>query len=208
LVIGLEATSLFAHQGLLLRSRFLAEACQEFDDAASNRRILLPEDNLAATSAVLEYLYRSDYFPSISNNTSLEVDPTVPAKDDEGVALLRHGRVYTLAKKLGLSELASLAHRKIHLTSSTARGEIAYARFVYKETSADDEGIRKPIAAFWASRSYVLRHEAEQEFKKMCLEFPQFGFDVLSLVLDQQERNSQKGSSVAGPASRKRQRAI
>lgn len=108
---------------------------------------------MTATSAVLEYLYRSDYFPSITNKTSLEVDPTVPAKDDEGVALLRHGRVYTLAKKLGLGELASLAHRKIHLTSSTARGEIAYARFVYKETSTDDEGIRKPIAAFWASRS-------------------------------------------------------
>lgn len=43
----------------------------------------------------------------------------------------------------------------------------------------------------------------------MCLEFPQFGFDVLSLVLDQQERNSQKSSSATtGAASRKRQRAL
>jgi hypothetical protein len=132
LVVGPEgdATSLFAHQGLLLRSPYFAEACQQFDDAAAVRRILFHDEDLAATSAVLEYLYRSDYFPSFSNKTSLEVDPTVPAKDDEGVALLRHGRVYTLAKKLGLGELTSLAHRKIHLTSSTARGEIAYARFV------------------------------------------------------------------------------
>lgn len=121
----------------------------------------------------------------------MEHDPTVP-HDNDGVALLRHARVYTLAQRFGLPALAALAHKKIHLTSSTAKGEIAYARFVYKETSADDENIRKPVAAFWASRSYVLRHEAEQEFRRMCLEFPQFGFDVLSLVLDAQEKRSQR----------------
>jgi hypothetical protein len=191
-----------------LRSPYFTEACQQFSDDAAGRRILLPDEDLAATSAVLEYLYRSDYFPAVTNKTSLEVDPSIPVKDDEGVGLLRHARVYTLAKKLGLPELSSLAHRKIHLTSSNARGEIAYARYVYKETSADDENVRKPIAAFWASRSYVLRHEAEQEFKKMCLEFPQFGFDVLSLVLDAQERTSQKGSAAGAAAGRKRQRQI
>jgi hypothetical protein len=35
-----------------------------------------------------------------------------------------------------------------------------------------------------------LRREAEDEFRSMCLEFPQFGFDVLSLVLDQKEKRS------------------
>ena len=84
--------------------------------------------------------------------------------------------------------LRSLAHSKIHRTRSTAKGEIAYARYVYKETSKDDVTIRKPVAAFWATRSHVLRHEAELEFRAMCLEFPQFGFDVLSLVLDQREK--------------------
>lgn len=34
----------------------------------------------------------------------------------------------------------------------------------------------------------MLRHEAEDDFKRMCLEFPQFGFDVLSLVLDAKEK--------------------
>ena len=80
---------------------------------------------------------------------------------------------------------------------------------MYKETSPDDENIRKPVAAFWASRSYVLRHEAEQEFKRMCLEFPQFGFDVLSLVLDHQEKRTQRleaASSGSGGPGRKRQR--
>jgi hypothetical protein len=103
--------------------------------------------------------------------------------------------------------LAALAHRKIHLTESTAKGEIAYARFVYKETSPDDENIRKPVAAFWAQRSHVLRHEAEHEFKRMCLEFPQFGFDVLSMVLDAHEKRSQRQEAQSsGGAGRKRQR--
>jgi len=48
------------------------------------------------------------------------------------------------------------------------------------------------VAAFWATRSHVLRHEAEEEFRAMCIEFPQFGFDVLSLVLDQREKRGRE----------------
>lgn len=138
----------------------------------------------------------------------MEYDPTVPSPDNDGIALLRHARIYTLAQRFGLPALSALAHKKIHLTQSTAKGEIAYARFVYKETSPDDESIRRPVAAFWATRSHVLRHEAEQEFRRMCLEFPQFGFDVLSLVLDAQEKRSQRQEvqSSGGASGRKRQR--
>lgn len=38
----------------------------------------------------------------------------------------------------------------------------------------------------------MLRHEAEDEFRRMCLEFPEFGFDVLSLVLDAKEKDKEK----------------
>ena len=86
-------------------------------------------------------------------------------------------------------QLKSLAHSKIHHTTSTARGEIAYARYVYSSTPPDDKTIRNPVAAFWATRSHVLRHDAEEEFRAMCLEFPQFGFDVLQRVLDQKEKH-------------------
>jgi hypothetical protein len=92
--------------------------------------------------------------------------------------------------------LKSLAHSKIHRTNSTAKGEIVYARYVYQNTSRDDTTIRKPVAAFWATRSHILRREAEDEFRSMCLEFPQFGFDVLSLVLDQKEKRSGGGAAV------------
>lgn len=198
---------MYAHQGLLIQSPFFEEAVSKFsDNPNTRRRIELSNDDLAATASVLEYLYKSDYFPTLSGTTNLAFDDSVPQPDHEGVGLLRHARVYTLAQRYGLPALSALAHKKIHLTQSTAKGEIAYARFVYAETSTDDENIRKPVAAFWANRSYVLRHEAEQEFKRMCLEFPQFGFDVLSLVLDAQEKRSQRTEGTGGPSGRKRQR--
>ena len=107
-------------------------------------------------------------------------------------------------------ELQSLAHSKIHRINSTAQGEIAYARYVYLSTPSDDTTIRKPIAAFWAHRSHVLRHEAEEAFRKMCLDFPEFAFDVLSLVLDAKEKtkdkepvgSSRKRARVSGAADR------
>lgn len=66
-----------------------------------------------------------------------------------------------------------------------------YARYVYTTTRADDVTLRKPIARFWAARSHVLRHEVEDDFKKLCIEVPEFGFDVLTLVLDKTEKNTQ-----------------
>jgi len=37
---------------------------------------------------------------------------------------------------------------------------------------------------------HILRHEAEDEFRRMVLEFPQFAYDILSMVLDQKEKGS------------------
>ena len=189
---GGDQTVLTAHQAFLVKAPYFAEACARFAPDAKSRRIDLPDDDLSAVGSVLEYLYNGEYFPKrvspSSKDSQLETNPTIPVPDNAGIALLKHARIYTLAEKLRLPALKSLAHSKIHRTNSVARGEIAYARYVYKETSRDDQQIRKPVAAFWATRSHVLRHEAEEEFRAMCLEFPQFGFDVLSLVLDQREK--------------------
>lgn len=111
---------------------------------------------------------------------SLEKDPSIPDVDMTGDQLLKHAKVYTLAEKFGLPHLKNLASSKIHCVNSTAKGEIAYARYVYEFTSKDDTSIRAPVANFWAMRSHTLRAEAEDEFRSLCLEFPQFGYDVLS----------------------------
>ncbi|KAH0194242.1 hypothetical protein KCV00_g553, partial [Aureobasidium melanogenum] len=205
LSVGKEdnVTVLHAHQRLLEQSPVLDEKIAALAES-ENRRIELPEEDLTATACFLEFLYKNDYFPTLSGS-SLETDPEIPVPDTEGMALLRHARVYTLAQRFGVPALATLAHKKIHLTQSTARGEIEYARYVYGHTETTDESIRKPVAAFWATRSHVLRHEAEKEFRSMCLEFPQFGFDVLSLVLDNQEKRTARTETTIG-GGRKRPR--
>jgi hypothetical protein len=171
-----------------------------------------------AMGSAIEYLYTGEYFPkktSSGRDAPLEKDPRQPSPDDDGLGLLVHARIYTLADRLQLPTLKSLAHSKIHRTPSTAKGELAYARYVYKESNPEDNTIRKPVAAFWATRSFSLRHEAEPEFRAMCLEFPQFSYDVLQLVLDNQEKGKGRGvdgeTSHRGPAvvpgsSRKRAR--
>ncbi|KAF4552957.1 Hypothetical protein D9617_8g049700 [Elsinoe fawcettii] len=199
---GDEAISLFAHKLLLAQSSYLSDLIETAEKEGS--RIITLEEDVAAVSSTLEFLYKKDYFPTLATNQSLEHDPTVPKPDTSGVALLRHARVYTLAKQLNIPQLATLAHRKIHLVESTARGEIAYARYVYGHTTESEKEIRKPVAQFWATRSHVLRHEAEKEFREMCLSFPQFGFDVLSMVLDAQEKRTGKSESVT--TGRKRAR--
>lgn len=110
----------------------------------------------------------------------LEPDPSMPAVDETGDQLLKHARVYTIAERFGMDQLKTLASSKIHCVNSTAKGEITYARYIYQYTSKDDTKMRVPVVNFWATRSHTLRAEAEEEFRSLCLEFPQFGYDVLS----------------------------
>lgn len=148
------------------------------------RQIELPSEDIDATGCFLEYLYTGEYFPrKLPGQRVLEEDPSTPKVDDTGDQLLKHARVYTIAEKFGMPGLRSLSSSKIHCVNSTAKGEIAYARYVYQFTSKEDTTIRAPVASFWAARSHTLRSEAEDEFKALCLEFPQFGYDILSVPL-------------------------
>ncbi|CAN9103705.1 unnamed protein product [Alternaria alternata] len=199
---GDDRTTYSAHEAVLVKS-------PEF--VKQPRQIVYTDCDVDAMGSVVEYLYTGEYFPkktSSARDAPLEKDPRQPSTDNEGLGLLVHARIYTLADRLQLPELKSLAHSKIHRTASTAKGELAYARYVYKESNPEDATIRKPVAAFWATRSYSLRHDAEPEFKAMCLEFPQFSYDVLQLVLDQQEkkRGGDDGPSVVPGSTRKRAR--
>lgn len=167
------------------------------------RRINLTDQDVRPTGSFLEYLYTGEYYPKKSGD-GLEGGASA-ALEDDGARLLEHARVYTLAEKLGVSDLKALAHSKVHRINSSARGEIAYARFVYANTPRNDVIIRKPIASFWGQRSHVLRHEAEDDFKQLCLDFPDFGFDVLSYVLDARERRGGREEE-APKSARKRAR--
>lgn len=108
----------------------------------------------------LQYLYTGDYFPRIiagaHGEGALEEDEELEestSRDEDGRQLLKHAKVYTLAEKLQLPELKTLAHNKIHMINSTAVGELSYAKYVYANTPEDDVIIRGPIATFWAHKS-------------------------------------------------------
>ncbi|KAE8385866.1 hypothetical protein BDV23DRAFT_190551 [Aspergillus alliaceus] len=209
LVIGQggKKTTLSAHQNLLLESPFLAERVAAFEKSGP-RRIELPNENVEAFGFFLQFQYTRNYASPLANSSSGQ--EVVGEIDDSGEQLLKHARVYTLAEKLGIPALKTLAHSKIHRVSSTSHGEIAYARYVYTHTPADDVSIRKPVASFWALRSHVLRHEAEEAFRNLCLEVPEFCFDVLNTVLDHKEKRAQdkaESESAVKGSGRKRLRS-
>ncbi|RYP34756.1 hypothetical protein DL767_004093 [Monosporascus sp. MG133] len=205
---GDNETILTAHQGLLVQSPFFAEACAAFTNDGSPRQIELASDETDAVGCFLEFLYTGDYFPKkLPGQRSLEPDPSLPEVDETGEQLLKHARVYTLAEKFGVDKLKSLAISKIHCVNSTAKGEITYARYVYQYTRKDDTTVRAPVANFWATRSHTLRAEAEEEFRGLCLEFPQFGYDVLTRVLDEKLKRERNEKMHPTPGSaRKRPR--
>ncbi|UKZ77020.1 hypothetical protein TrVFT333_004736 [Trichoderma virens FT-333] len=203
-----EPTLLTAHQAFLVRSPYFEDICGKFAEDGSPRHIELPDEDIDAVGCFLEFLYTGEYFPrKLSGQRSLENDPSVPAIDDSGSQLLKHAKIYTLAQKWGVSSLQTLASSKIHCINSTVKGEIEYARYVYANTAIDDTTIRAPVANFWATRSHTLRSEAEDEFKALCLEFPQFGFDILTRVLDdklKRERNEKMHPSTGSVRKRPR----
>ncbi|KAJ9137098.1 BTB/POZ domain-containing protein [Pleurostoma richardsiae] len=205
---GDHETILTAHQSLLTKSPYFYEACAQFADDGSPRQIELPGDDIDAVGCFLEFLYTGDYFPrKVPGQRTLETDPSIPTVDESGEQLLKHARVYTLAEKFQIPQLKNLASSKIHCVNSTAKGEIAYARYVYAYTPKEDSSIRAPVANFWATRSHVLRAEAEQEFRALCLEYPQFGYDVLTRVLDEKLKRERNEKLHPAPGSaRKRPR--
>ncbi|KAI2465538.1 hypothetical protein F4781DRAFT_408930 [Annulohypoxylon bovei var. microspora] len=205
---GESETLLTAHQGLLIQSPWFSDVCAAFTDDGSPRQVDLSGEELDAVGCFLEFLYTGDYFPKkMAGQRVLETDPSIPAVDETGDQLLKHARVYTLAEKFGVEKLRTLASSKIHCVNSTAKGEIAYARYIYQYTSKEDTTVRAPVANFWATRSHTLRAEAEEEFRSLCLEFPQFGYDVLTRVLDEKlkrERNDKMHPASASGRKRAR----
>ncbi|KAI0910115.1 hypothetical protein F4824DRAFT_493879 [Ustulina deusta] len=201
-------TILTAHQALLVQSPFFADACAAFADDGSPRHIELVSEEIDAVGCFLEYLYTGDYFPKkVPGQRSLEPDPSLPAIDETGEQLLKHARVYTIAERFGVDKLRSLASSKIHCVNSTAKGELTYARYIYQYTKTDDTTVRAPVANFWATRSHTLRSEAEDEFRALCLEFPQFGYDILTRVLDEKLKRERNEKMTPGAGSaRKRAR--
>ncbi|KAI5294943.1 hypothetical protein KEM52_002791 [Ascosphaera acerosa] len=177
-------------------------------------RVLLPDESVEAVACYLQYQYRGEYVvQSATSSSSSDATPS-PGED-----LLCHARVFFLASKLGHAELKRLARHKIHRVGSTPQGEIAYARYVYGSDSPDAADLRRPIANYWANDD-AAREAVPDEFKAVCLEFPEFSYDILSCANRKRpasgtpgrERESARGEEgrkgpAAGSAAAKRRRS-
>ena len=66
IAIGKDQRLFAAHEDVLARSPWFAEACrQQFFSSPGQRRISLPDEEPEIFSAVLEFLYKGDYFPRL-----------------------------------------------------------------------------------------------------------------------------------------------
>jgi hypothetical protein len=90
---------------------------------ATNKRVLLPDEEPEIFSSVLEYLYKGDYYPRLMHNKrkntweletgdgGASVESTVYHHGIDG-ELLKDTVIYCTAEKYGLEELKRVALKK------------------------------------------------------------------------------------------------
>jgi len=83
LVVGQEARLFAAHEDVLCQAPFFEKVLRGSVVDAKNRRISLPDEEPEVFSAVLEYLYKGDYYPRLLHNkqrNSWELEDALPRR--------------------------------------------------------------------------------------------------------------------------------
>ncbi|KAG5950630.1 hypothetical protein E4U53_004711 [Claviceps sorghi] len=165
LMVGREARLFAAHEHVLRRSPFFDAVCRDTLNLpdAQGRRISLADEEPEILAAVLEYLYKGDYYPRLLRNRArnswhLEDCGRMPgaspktenaASDatvfvyNEGGHILRDTIVYCSADRYGLEELKCLDLRKQGLQTGIDVGTILRsARYAYAHTPDSDSRLR------------------------------------------------------------------
>jgi hypothetical protein len=167
--VGRDGRLFAAHEDVLRQSPFFEAACRgNFLDAQS-RRISIPDEEPEVFSAVLEYLYKGDYYPRLLHNrqrNSWELEDQAqritpqasPNPENGGRAgpsdatvhlnsvgadILRDTVIYCAADRYGLEELKRLALRKQGLQAGIDVGTILRsAQYAYANTPDSDSRLR------------------------------------------------------------------
>ncbi|QUC15781.1 uncharacterized protein UV8b_00022 [Ustilaginoidea virens] len=154
LTVGREGRLFAAHEDVLRQSPFFDAACRRSVPDSQSKRISLPDEEPEVFSAVLEYLYKGDYYPRLLHSRSrnswhLEDGPRTPRTSPNpesaggraggragtvgdatvfvcslGADVLRDTVVYCAADRFGLEELKRLALRKQGLQAGIDVGTI------------------------------------------------------------------------------------
>ncbi|KAK3318808.1 hypothetical protein B0H66DRAFT_250056 [Apodospora peruviana] len=83
LTVGREGRLFAAHEDVLCQAPFFEKVLRSNYLDAQNRRIALPEEEPEVFSAVLEYLYKGDYYPRLLHNkhrNSWELEDALPRR--------------------------------------------------------------------------------------------------------------------------------
>ncbi len=83
LTVGREGRLFAAHEDVLCQSPFFERLCRGQFLGAQSKRIALPEEEPEVFSAVLEYLYKGDYYPRLLHNkhrNSWELEDSTPRR--------------------------------------------------------------------------------------------------------------------------------
>ena len=168
LTVGREGRLFAAHEDVLRQSPFFEAACRGHFFDAQSRRISIPDEEPEVFSAVLEYLYKGDYYPRLVHNRhrnsweledQLRTPHTSPNPENGGgrgaasdavvyissvgADILRDTVVYCAADKYGLEELKRLALRKQGLQAGIDVGTILRsAQYAYAHTPDSDSRLR------------------------------------------------------------------
>jgi len=165
LAVGREARLFAAHEEVLMQSAFFQRACRDQYLDAQSKRVSIPVEEPEVFSAVLEYLYKGDYYPRLLHNKQRNAweledaarspDPSEKNQAGRGAVeptmyvhsasqhLLRDTVIYCAADRYGLEELKRLALRKQGLQSGIDVGTILRsARYAYDNTPDSDSRLR------------------------------------------------------------------
>jgi len=83
LTVGREGRLFAAHEDVLCQSPYFEVLCRGQYLEAQSKRIALPEEEPEVFSAVLEYLYKGDYYPRLLHNkhrSSWELEDSTPRR--------------------------------------------------------------------------------------------------------------------------------
>lgn len=167
LTVGRENRLFAAHEEVLCQSPFLERVCRGQYLEAQSKRVSLPDEEPEVFSAVLEYLYKGDYYPRLlhdKHRNSWELEDAVRSPDpndphsprssrgavaatmyvpSEGQYILRDTVVYCAAERFGLDELKRLSLRKQGLQSGIDVATILRsAQYAYDNTPDTDSRLR------------------------------------------------------------------
>ncbi|KAG6030399.1 hypothetical protein E4U41_000104 [Claviceps citrina] len=169
LTVGREGRLFAAHEDVLRQSPFFDAAFRDALSDAQSRRISLPNEEPEVLSAVLEYLYKGDYYPRLFHDRARDSwhlehcvrTPHASPKPDNGRDradtapdatvlvysaggdILRDTVVYCAADRYGLDELKRLALRKQGLQAGIDVGTILRsAQYAYAHTPDSDSRLR------------------------------------------------------------------